>query len=129
QEIFEKHGEAHFRKLELQALRQLAKGRGRVIALGGGTPTQDEAWKYLRNSGITIYLKRSPEQLLYNLRDDTQRPLLKQAPPENPLLFIRQLLAAREPFYLQADLVLDCADGWTKEETFHHLLCLLEGKL
>ena len=128
-EIFEKHGEAHFRKLEMQALRQLAKSRGRVIALGGGTPTQEKAWKYLRNSGITIYLNRSPEQLLHNLRDDTQRPILKQAPPEQPLVFIRQLLATRESYYRQADLVLECDDGWTKEETFYHLLCLLEGRL
>ncbi len=128
-EIFEKYGEPHFRQLELKALEDLSHLKGRVVALGGGTPARPQAWPYLKKSGMTVYIKRSPEQLLEQLRHDTTRPLLRTAPPDDPLSFIRALLAEREPYYLQADLILECKDGWSKEETFYHLLCLLEGKL
>ncbi len=128
-DIFAKYGEPYFRQLELDALKTVSKLQGRVVALGGGTPARPQAWPYLKESGLTVYIKRSPEQLLVQLRHDTTRPLLRQAPPGDPLSFIRALLAEREPFYMQADLVLECKDGWTKEETFHHLLCLLEDKL
>lgn len=128
-QIFQRFGEMHFRALELRALEELSQSPGHVVALGGGTAARPQAWPYLRTSGLSIYIKRSAQQLYVQLQGSTDRPMLKKAPPSDPLGFIKSLLAQREPFYLQADIIFECKDGWSREETIVHLLNILEGKL
>ncbi|MCA9740819.1 shikimate kinase [candidate division KSB1 bacterium] len=120
-DIFKKYGEPYFRRLELEKLRQIARTQKRVVALGGGTPVNDQAWPILWESGKTIYLRRSPEQLVAQLRKFENRPLLKNTPPEELLEFVIEMLEKREQYYFKADYVFECEDGWEKEETARHL--------
>lgn len=77
-EIFEQ-GEAHFRRLEAQALAALPKGRRLVVATGGGIVLKLENIELMRQTGLVIYLKRPVSDILASLNPE-RRPLLKQDP-------------------------------------------------
>jgi len=107
-EIFEKFGESHFRKLEYQAVAKLENKEGKqVIALGGGSYCQDEIQALLNSSStaFTVYLKYSPEFLVERLiNEKNHRPIIKA---EQDLLgFVKGHLTTREAYYNAADLVL-----------------------
>lgn len=62
-EIFAAEGEADFRRRETQALAQLGKRSGIILATGGGCVTQPENAALLRQNGILIWLQRPLEAL------------------------------------------------------------------
>jgi shikimate kinase len=107
-EIFSRFGEKYFRELEREVIDEIAGKRGLVVALGGGAPMDDENWRRLRGSGVTVYLRESPEVLAERLADDDTRPLLVGHSGEARKERIRSLLASREPRYLEADVVVEC---------------------
>ncbi len=57
-EIFDRFGEAHFRRLETQALEELGKQSGLVISCGGGTVTQPQNYPLLRQNGCIFWVQR-----------------------------------------------------------------------
>lgn len=76
EQIFARHGEAHFRALEREALTALRDGPPHVLALGGGTMVQPWAWDLLRGRWRLVVLKVPLAEL--NLRLDAPsggRPL------------------------------------------------------
>ena len=102
-EIFERDGEAGFRKLESQVLSAISQRHSLVVATGGGVVTQPENWGLL-HSGIVIWLDVVPDQLLQRLNaDSTVRPLLQTGDPEAAL---NALLNERRPLYAEADLTV-----------------------
>ena len=102
-EIFERDGEAGFRKLESKVLSAISQRHSLVVATGGGVVTQPENWGLL-HSGIVIWLDVVPDQLLQRLQaDSTVRPLLQTADPEAAL---NALLNERRPLYAEADLTV-----------------------
>jgi len=107
-EIFSRFGEEHFRALEREVIEEITGKRGLVVALGGGAPMDDENWRRLRESGVTVYLRESPEVLAARLADDDTRPLLVGHSGEARKERIRSLLASRELRYLEAEVVVEC---------------------
>ena len=106
-EIFERDGEAGFRKLESQVLSAISQRHSLVVATGGGVVTQPENWGLL-HSGIVIWLDVVSDQLLQRLKaDSTVRPLLQTADPEAAL---NTLLNERRPLYAEADLTVVITD-------------------
>ena len=102
-DIFDRDGEAGFRKLESQVLNAISQRHSLVVATGGGVVTQPENWGML-HSGIVIWLDVVPDQLLQRLNaDSTVRPLLQTADPEAAL---NALLNERRPLYAEADLTV-----------------------
>lgn len=101
--IFERFGEPAFRQLERRQLDiLLAHTAGSreplVLALGGGTYAQPGIAELLHAAGaMVIWLDCPVEQLLARCATMTNRPLFRDEPS------FRQLLAARLPFYAQAD--------------------------
>lgn len=57
-EIFRTSGEAGFRKLESDVLKELGQKSGLVIATGGGCVTREENYSYLHQNGRIIWLLR-----------------------------------------------------------------------
>jgi shikimate kinase len=98
-EYFAREGEAAFRALEEQVLRELAQGPSAVVATGGGAVLCEGTREALRNGGKVIYLRSSPEELYRRVRHDTQRPLLQVA---DPMAKLRAMHAERDPFYREA---------------------------
>ena len=72
-ELFEKYGEAKFRELETESLKNLPEGN-LVVSCGGGIVTKKEN-KALMN-GFKIYLDTEIEIIRERLKEDYIRPLL-----------------------------------------------------
>ena len=124
-EIFERDGEAGFRKLESQVHSAISQRHSLVVATGGGVVTQQENWGLL-HSGIVIWLDVVPDQLLQRLKaDSTVRPLLQTDDPEAAL---NALLNERRPLYAEADLTVVINEE-TPETVADGILQLLPGLL
>ncbi len=101
--IFEQMGEPAFRAIESKQLEAVlghaAESREPfVLALGGGTYAQPGTAERLRAAGVVvIWLDCPVELLLSRCATMTNRPLFRDEPS------FRNLLAARLPFYAQAD--------------------------
>lgn len=105
--IFEKKGEAYFRKLEQQCLWETALLSNTIIALGGGTPCFENNMDWIKHNGISFFLDVSLEVLVQRLSNETQkRPLLKDKNQQELGLFIAQKLEERYPSYNQATYIL-----------------------
>jgi shikimate kinase len=103
-DIFSKDGEPAFRALEEKVVEQLAARAKTVIATGGGLPVNPKNLASLKSHALVVSLWSSPEKIWERVRHQNHRPLLHD---ENPQARIRELLAAREPFYKQADVLLN----------------------
>jgi shikimate kinase len=103
-EIFETDGEAFFRDKERRVIaRLLDEDHGLVLATGGGAFMSEETRRTIRERGVSIWLRADPDVLMRRVRRKSNRPLLKTADPEATL---RALLAAREPIYGEADVIV-----------------------
>jgi shikimate kinase len=103
-DIFAKDGEAAFRALEREAVLELTKHSHAVISTGGGLPTNPENLAQLKTNALVICLWSSPEKIWERVRHQSHRPLLHDPEPQKK---IRDLLAAREPFYKRADVLIN----------------------
>lgn len=104
-EIFEKHGEDHFRDLEHQACIELSQTDNKIIAAGGGALTFDRNITALKENGTILFLDASYKAICIRLKNDTTRPLLQC---ENRNEKIRELLEKRVPLYRKAaDLTVE----------------------
>jgi len=122
-DIMDKVGELGFRSLELEVLKTALRIPNAVISTGGGTPCFQDNMQLMRKAGIVIYLQLSPKQLASRLKNTTEeRPLLKGLKGEALIQHIEEHLALREPYYLQADMVIDAASTDAKQ-----LAAALEG--
>ncbi len=120
--IFDIEGESGFRAREEAVIRELAALTGIVLATGGGAVLSAANRAVLKQNGIVIYLRGSPEQLYERTRHDRNRPLLQTG---DPLEKLRELYALRDPFYREvADVVVD-----TGRQSASHLIRVLRDKL
>jgi shikimate kinase len=103
-EIFAQSGEAAFRQLEAQLVAELATHTRTIISTGGGLPTNPANLVSLKSHSLVICLWASPESIYERVRDQSHRPLLHDP---DPLGKIRSLLATRENFYKQADVLIN----------------------
>lgn len=62
-EIFEKYGEAYFRKLEYDMIQRLSLMDNTVISTGGGCVKNEDNINNLRRNAIIVYVKRDLEKL------------------------------------------------------------------
>lgn len=99
-DIFANKGEAYFRGLETETLRQLLKREQRcVIAVGGGLPMQEVNRPLLKELGTVVFLEAQIETLVRRLKNDTKRPKLQGGDLREK---IETLMNEREAVYRQA---------------------------
>ncbi len=105
-EIFDTHGEAHYRSLERQALEAvLSAGSPCVLAVGGGLVTNADAWTHLRARAFTVWLRADPEDHMRRvLAQGDRRPMAGRPAPMREL---EQLLQRRAPLYSLAEFTID----------------------
>ena len=63
-DIFAEHGEAYFRDIESEVIRELAPLTGKVISTGGGAVLREKNVNALRLNGDIFFIDRSPEYLI-----------------------------------------------------------------
>jgi len=103
--IFEKEGEAGFRKREKQVVAELTQRSNIVLATGGGTVLDPENRRNLSARGVVVYLHASVDHQYARTERAENRPLLSQSTDRRDTL--EQLFAIRDPLYREiADLVL-----------------------
>lgn len=103
-EIFERHSENYFRKLEAKTIKEFAQKRNQVISLGGGAFENQDNINEVKKNGLVFYLKAPAKELFSRIKDETNRPLLNaDFSVEN----IEKILRKREKNYFKADFVID----------------------
>lgn len=106
-ELFARFGEAEFRAGERRVVHRLLAGPPLVLATGGGAFMDPTTRAAARMAGVSIWLRSPLEVLLRRVALRNNRPLLTG---EDPAKVLARLSAARNPFYAEADLVVDTAD-------------------
>ena len=111
-QIFEQDGEEYFRRIESEMLLGVSQKSNLVVSLGGGTIANGSNLAILKKSGITIYLKASADSFYKRLRYKRDRPSLgvnesEDFTKEKLVDRINHLMAKREEFYEQADIIVD----------------------
>lgn len=103
-DIFERDGEPAFREWEHRVVEELAEGENTVIATGGGLPVNPANLESLKTHALVVWLWTSAETIYQRVRAHSHRPLLNGP---DPLQKIQQLLVLREPYYRQADVLVN----------------------
>ena len=111
-DIFAKDGEAYFRKIEKNILKQVSTQKKFVVACGGGVVLDKDNIKLMKKTGRMICLYASPEQILKRVSLNNDRPLLNV---EKPQKRIELLLKMRAPYYMQADKIIDTSNFSVKQ--------------
>lgn len=106
-EIFEEGGEALFRDIELQTLKELAnKDEHMLISCGGGIVETDSCREVLnRPDSVVIHLQIDSDDAADRIHDTASRPMFKDRDQA------RSLSSRRLPLYEEvADLTINTAD-------------------
>lgn len=120
--IFEKEGEASFRKIEKEVVGEICAGKNRIISTGGGAITSEGNLRSMRGAGPVVTLLASADEILKRTRSEAHRPLLEN---EDRKKKIEELLNSRREWYLKADLVIE-TDGKTPGEIAKEILRKIE---
>jgi shikimate kinase len=125
-DIFETHGEPHFRDGEARVIARLLDGGPAVLATGGGAFMHEDTRGRIRDKAVSIWLKADADIIMKRVKRRADRPLLQTA---DPATTVGRLIEEREPVYQHADLTI-----WSRDvphekiveeciDALHALLC------
>jgi XRE family transcriptional regulator, aerobic/anaerobic benzoate catabolism transcriptional regulator len=125
-EILQLHGQPGYRRFEREALQTvLSKNPAAIIETGGGLAADPETLRSLLDGSLTVWVHASPEEHMQRVID--QGDLRPMARSREAMRELRDILAAREPFYRQAHLHLNTS-ARTPDESFEELVKLLKPR-
>ncbi|MDC3074998.1 shikimate kinase [Pelagibacteraceae bacterium] len=104
-EIFKEYGELYFRNLEEKICIKLLNKKNCVISLGGGSVTNKEIRKSIKQNSYSIYLQVRLNNLVNRLKSSKKRPLLNKN--ESKIAILKKLYEDRQKFYERADLIVN----------------------
>lgn len=108
-EIFETSGEAYFRKLEQETIRDLLTSqKPHVLATGGGAFMNPETRAFIKENALSVWLRAELDVLVERVSRKDHRPLLEKGDKRE---ILSKLIEARYPAYAEADLVVDSDSG------------------
>jgi shikimate kinase len=125
-DIFESHGEPHFRDGEARVIARLLDSGPAVLATGGGAFMREETRNRIRSKAVSIWLKADADIIMKRVKRRADRPLLRTT---DPAATVGRLIEEREPVYRHADLTI-----WSRDvphekivdecmDALHALLC------
>ncbi|MBN8956961.1 MAG: shikimate kinase [Rhizobiales bacterium] len=106
-EIFERHGEPAFRSGEARVIERLLDAGPQVLATGGGAFMNASTRAAVRDKAVSLWLKAEFDVLMRRIKRRSDRPMLKTA---DPAATLQRLMAERDPFYAEADLIVESRD-------------------
>ncbi len=124
-QLFEKYGEAEFRKIEQKHLHETKHLTNIVIATGGGTPCFFDNLDWMNANGLTCYLYLPPKTLAQRLQTNKEnRPLISKINEDKLEEFIATKLEERANFYRNAKIQMNVLRA--KEKSLIHFLIKLK---
>ena len=133
-ELFERAGEAWFRRRESELLAEALRSGVRVVACGGGVVLDAERRRLLRERCRVVWLEASPETAASRIAAGggdgagaaaaNTRPLLAGRPARERLA---QLLAERSPLYAEAAHARVATDGKSPEQVADAVIAAVGG--
>ncbi len=105
EDIFSRHGEDEFRRIERETLERVARADRQIVATGGGIIMDERNRAVMEANGVVVLLEARPETILQRLaeqhaQDDVAaRPMLEAADVEER---VRSLKALRQFNYTLA---------------------------
>ncbi len=121
-EIFERDGEAFFRKREAEVIERLLAGEPCILSTGGGaflTPSVRDA---IADKGAAVWLDAKLQTLWERVRNKDTRPLLRT---ENPRQTLSDIFDARVPVYAMAGIHATITGVASIEQTTDMVIDLL----
>ncbi len=111
--IFKEDGEAFFRSLETDCIRELAAQENRVISCGGGVALRQENVDLMRAGGTIVLIEAKADVILERVSRNNNRPLLEG---KKNILDIQKMMDERLPYYRKAaDVTVFSEEATVKE--------------
>lgn len=104
-EIFQRDGEAFFRKRESEVIARLLKQERCILSTGGGAFLSEGNRDMISRDGVSLWLNADLPLLWQRVRHKESRPLLRTP---NPYATLAELYRARVPVYEKADISVAC---------------------
>jgi len=104
-EIFKKHGEEFFRKIELEKSIKYLEEKEAIIALGGGAFLNETIRKNIKINSFSVWLDLKPKFIFQRIKNIRKRPLLNNSNSEKD---VEEIYAKRKSIYSLADFKIDC---------------------
>ena len=116
-DIFATEGEYRFREIEHRILLEISEFEDIVISTGGGFPCFNNNMVIMNNTGITVYLEASVEELTARLdASKNVRPVLQNRSGDELEAFIKDSINVRKTFYEQANIRFQVLSKVTKKD-------------
>ena len=106
-DIFEAHGEPHFRNGEARVIARLLDSGPAVLATGGGAFMREDTRGRIAAKAVSIWLKADVDIIMKRVKRRADRPLLQTA---DPAATVGRLIEEREPVYKNADITISSRD-------------------
>ena len=121
-DIFEQKGESYFRELERKQIEAIVNQEGLVVSTGGGLGANLNNMNLMKKNGDVVWLDVSLNTVLDRLKNDQDRPLLKQ-----PIEKIKQLFEERKNVYRLANIRIN-ADKKTPSQIVEEILTKIKRR-
>jgi shikimate kinase len=121
-DIFEQKGESYFRELERKQIEAIVNQEGVIVSTGGGLGANLDNMNLMKKNGDVIWLDVSLNTVLDRLKNDQDRPLLKQ-----PTEKIKQLFEERKNVYRLANIRIN-ADKKTPSQIVEEILTKIKRR-
>lgn len=102
-EIFQNEGEKYFRNIERETIKKNFMNKDLIISLGGGAFEDQLTQELLLKNSTVIYLKTSPNVILERIKNNTNRPLLKN---QMTVEKIQSIILQRQKNYKLANITI-----------------------
>lgn len=103
-EIFAVKGEEYFRDAESKLVKEIQSTENQVISCGGGVVLRSKNVEEMKKNGYVVLLTAKPETILERVKDDENRPLLRE---KKTVKDISELMEhRRERYEAAADIVI-----------------------
>lgn len=112
EEIFQRHGEAHFRDGERRVIQRLLEQPPHVLATGGGAFMDAQTRAAIAARAVSVWLRADLDLLVERTSRRQNRPLLNRGDPRQ---ILQKLMTDRYPVYAEADVCVDSSAGPPEE--------------
>ncbi|MBE0452285.1 MAG: shikimate kinase [Roseovarius sp.] len=111
-EIFQRDGEAFFRRRETEVIDRLLETHRGILSTGGGAFLAEHNRRLMSEKGVSVWLDADLDLLWSRVKGKNTRPLLRTSQPKETL---REIYEARVPIYALADLTVKAHRAYTIE--------------